>query len=168
MKRPLASAASLVLLLACAGCDPAVIRTFDVRLADQPRVSKGTQSVVTIEGELAEVVRIMNDVAATWDFRQERSYVDETEDAAEAAGEMGPDRTVGHWYRPDPSGAGLSLRCRLVGPERARVYLVRAIHAKESPLMRDIRHDLTARLNERFGGANVRVSGNMDVQSLRN
>jgi hypothetical protein len=167
MTTPRASVLMLFAVFASAGCDPAVTRRFDVRLSDRPPAKKWEQSAIRVEGELAEVVQVMDDVAAKWDFWQDRLHVDPDEQAAEAAGEMGRDRTVGKWYRADPDGAGLSLWCRLEANDRARVYLVRAIHSKESPLMRDIRHDLTAPLIERFGADRVRVTGHMDKQSLR-
>ena len=153
----------LLIVLTSAGCDPVVSRRFDVRLSDRPKVSRWSQTVVKIEGELGEVVRIMNEVAATWDFAREPSDVIGDPEG----GDMGPHREVGHWHRRDPEGAGLGLSCRLEEHDRVRIYLTRGIASKESPLMRDIRDDLTARLIERFGADNVRVSGNLDKQSLR-
>lgn len=144
----------LTLAVAAAGCDPIVQRKFDVQLTDRTKTRSAT-ATVTIDGQLAEVNSIVEDVARRWNF--EASPLD---DASRRIG------YVAAWERSD-TGGGLSLNLQVQHGNHAVVYLNFAFGTKETPTMRDVRHDLMQRLVDRFGADRVRLTGVWDKKSLR-
>jgi hypothetical protein len=149
MPRPIPLVALFVTLTVAAGCDPVVSRRFDVHLTDRTKADS-----LEVTGQLADVLKITQDVAAQWNFEP-----------------LPPDQVTGShnlgaWQRHDVSGV-LSLWCRLDRHDRAAVWLTLGIASKESPTMGEIRRELQRRLVERFGADNVRLVAHWDKESLR-
>jgi hypothetical protein len=146
MPRPTAIATPIVLLVFGIGCDPVVSRRFDVHLTDRAKTNS-----LEMTGQLADVLKITQDVAAQWNFEpvpQDQLVVS---------------HSVGAWQRDD----GLSLWCQLQRHDRAAVWLTRGIASKGTPIMGEILRDLHRRLIDRFGADNVRLVAHWDKESLR-